>query len=145
MKRRFQYGLRTLAGLIAVVGAMLAVWGLLFTPYDIGFRSGPPAPTRPLAVAAFECDGDALEALLKNPKTKIDEQDEMGRTALHWAALGGCKDAIQRLLDHGANSDLVDVMGNTAGDIAHYRGHDDVAQMIQGAQVQKTAQRIGQP
>ncbi|MEQ8785813.1 MAG: ankyrin repeat domain-containing protein [Pirellulaceae bacterium] len=133
MERRFQYRLRTLAVVIVLAALVFAIRPLFVKqPYDIGFRSGI-APARALAMAAFEGDSRTMRALLRDPKIDVNEQDELDRTALHWAAYRGCEDCVQLLLDQDAAADVLDFGGQTAADIARIRGYARIAAILNGA------------
>lgn len=60
------------------------------------------APTLPLTQAAGHNDADAVRRLVAD-KQAVDETDQSGLTALMWAARLGALDAMQSLLDAGAN------------------------------------------
>jgi len=59
--------------------------------------------------------------------------DEQGRTALHWAALGGHPVMIEKLLTLGINPDQRNRTGNTALHIACMEGHNDLIQPMSAA------------
>jgi hypothetical protein len=60
----------------------------------------------------------------------INAQDYEGNTPLHLAASNGHGRIVRLLMDHGADSSIVNHEGFTASDLARLRGHDGVAQMI---------------
>ena len=60
------------------------------------------APTLPLTQAAAQNDADAIRRLVAD-KQAVDETDRSGLTALMWAARLGAFNAMQALLDAGAN------------------------------------------
>ncbi len=51
-------------------------------------------------------------------------QDEDGRTALHWAVLGGSRSMVEKLLNTGISPDITNLAGNTALHMACMEGHD---------------------
>jgi ankyrin repeat protein len=52
----------------------------------------------------------------------LDRADERGRTALHWAAFGGCEEAAALLLGEGVNGDIRDADGRTPLMLACHEG-----------------------
>jgi ankyrin repeat protein len=60
----------------------------------------------------------------------IDAQDNEGNTPLHVAATNGHGRIVRLLMDHGADSSIINRQGFTASDLARLRGHHGVAQMI---------------
>ncbi|XP_046649308.1 serine/threonine-protein phosphatase 6 regulatory ankyrin repeat subunit A-like [Daphnia pulicaria] len=68
----------------------------------------------PLHVAATQSDGDAMfDLLLAHDKINVDDVDEHGFTALHWAALASNVIAVQKLLEKGANPNAVGKSGDS--------------------------------
>jgi ankyrin repeat protein len=53
-----------------------------------------------------------------------------GETALHLAAECGRKDAVELLLDHGADPTARDGEGRTPADLAAARGHEEVLHFL---------------
>ena len=63
---------------------------------------------------------------------RVDQQDQEGRTALHIAAMNGCKsDLIQKILDGGGNLDVEDNDGNTPLDLARKRKKSEAADFLE--------------
>lgn len=69
-----------------------------------------------LAVYRSDCEG-AIDVLAANG-IDINSLDDRGRTPLHLAAAGGNEAAVNRLLRHGAITDVIDLRGCTALDYA---------------------------
>jgi len=65
-----------------------------------------------LRQAAESGDQPALQALLDR-HVDIDSRDDMGRTALMLAVLHGRTDAVDLLLEQGADPNLADIHGTT--------------------------------
>jgi ankyrin repeat protein len=61
---------------------------------------------------------------------ELEETDNRGRTALHWAALSGHTEVVANLLDKGAQTDIGDDNDETPLMLAAYRGHLGVVQLI---------------
>jgi ankyrin repeat protein len=57
----------------------------------------------------------------------VDQTNATGRTALMMAAMFGREHQIEALLARHANSRLKDAHGNTASDLAHNQGADQIA------------------
>jgi uncharacterized protein len=69
----------------------------------------------------FRTELDALETAdaLLEAGAAIDERDERGRTALHYAAAAGYTDVAKRLVEHGASLLVTDADGVTPVDAAN--------------------------
>jgi len=65
----------------------------------------------------------SLEEGIANNPTSIDETDAMGRTPLLWAAARGDHQAVQTLLDHNANPNVMDIYLAPPVSYAADRGH----------------------
>ena len=72
----------------------------------------------------------ALAELLDADRNATHRTAADGRTALHLAAACGRKDAVELLLDHGADSAARDGEGRTPADLAAARGHEDVLRLL---------------
>lgn len=71
--------------------------------------------------------------LLEEAKTKncyVDMRDLRGGTALDWAARYGYVDVCKCLLEWGADVNLKDTFGWTAGRSAEASGHEEVAKLL---------------
>jgi len=77
---------------------------------------------------------DMMELLLDRGAV-IEEQDHLGTTALHWAAMSGSIDVVALLLARGADPRRVgrsfDARGASPVDLARARGHHDVARLLE--------------
>ncbi|XP_026830196.1 uncharacterized protein LOC105281928 isoform X2 [Ooceraea biroi] len=60
----------------------------------------------------------------------LSQKDFGGRTPLHFAALHNHAEAIEFLLDHGADLDCVDMLGQTAGNLAEAAGGVDTTRFL---------------
>ena len=67
--------------------------------------------------------------VLNNANVNIP--DHTGRTPLMQAAEEGDAFTAEGLIQHGANLDLKDKLGRTAGDLASAKGHTDVRDIIE--------------
>ena len=58
----------------------------------------------------------------------LDEMDQYGLTALHWAALNGCLDLVKLLVNRGAQLNVRDetTTGLTPTDLAHWMGYAEL-------------------
>ena len=94
---------------------------------DVGFYLGKVASPQnisgeTLRQAARDGNTNLCEALVRSA-VPVDEADELGRTALMWAALGGHADAASHLVNVlGANLELRDAAGRTALALAAHAG-----------------------
>lgn len=88
-------------------------WLWVLAPYLLYLlaRSRPvarqPRDCTPLGLAAFKGDTARINALL-GKGADINQQDRVGRTALHLAALHERVDVVRMLLDAGAEVDVTD-------------------------------------
>jgi hypothetical protein len=77
---------------------------------------------------------DMMELLLDRGAV-IEEQEFLGTTALHWAAMDGSIDMVALLLSRGADPRRVgrkfDARGQTPVDLALARGHHAVARLLE--------------
>ena len=72
----------------------------------------------------------ALAELLDADRDAPSRTASEGETALHLAAAFGRKDAVELLLDHGADPSATDGNGRTPAEVAADRGHDDVVRLL---------------
>ena len=76
----------------------------------------------------------ALEGAARAAPGLVDRQDEMGRTALHHAALGGHERCAEFLLNTlGCDKDVPDRRQLRAAGLAHANGHAATLQLILAA------------
>ncbi|CAK9084700.1 unnamed protein product [Durusdinium trenchii] len=72
-----------------------------------------------------------MALLLKGSRgTVLLDMDRECKTALHYAAEAGKKEAIQLLLKAGATVEALDLQGRSAASYANEAGHDEVVAMI---------------
>jgi ankyrin repeat protein len=72
----------------------------------------------------------ALAELLDTDRDAPLRRASEGETPLHLAAAFGQKDAVELLLDHGADPSATDGDGRTATELAAARGHDDIVRLL---------------
>ena len=75
-----------------------------------------------LHIAAERGDMPLLSLLLQTDTLELDKSKANGTTALHCAAANGHVEAVQALLDSGAQMDVLDASGRTASDRARQSG-----------------------
>ncbi len=80
--------------------------------------------------AASTGDDEALAVLLAAPECDVNEKDEEGRTALHFACGYGEIACAEKLLAAKANADALDKNSNTALHYAAGYGRRDVVQLL---------------
>jgi ankyrin repeat protein len=61
---------------------------------------------------------------------RVDAKDDVGKTPLHSAALGGHENLVAYLLDHGADINAKNNLGVTPLMLAEYRNHYDLARWL---------------
>ena len=66
----------------------------------------------PLHLAVLGLRNGSLDGILHDTEMHPDETDQIGRTALTWAALRGDHEALETLLAHGADCNKTDKIGN---------------------------------
>jgi len=84
----------------------------------------------PLMRAIDNRHGFVVNYLLSLPETEVLQINENGSTALHIAAQTGDQAIVRRLLALGANVDVVDKNGFTAGQIALEKNNAEVVQLL---------------
>jgi ankyrin repeat protein len=72
----------------------------------------------------------ALAELLDADRDAAYRTVSDGETPLHLAAAFGRKDAVELLLDHGADPSATDGDGRTPAELAAARGHQDVVRLL---------------
>lgn len=115
-----------------MVGSNMAVKYILDKGWE-GVNDGQR--TTALILAAQEGHLDIVRTLLE-PKYQVDvtKKDDVGRTALHWAAIGGNADIKAELLNAGAESNAVDLQGHTAAELARSKRHEgEPGQLLSGS------------
>ena len=78
----------------------------------------------------------AFETLLYNTETErsfVDQVDTGGQTLLHLASFWNRPDAVQLLIDLGANIDITNVEDRLPIDIAVDWKHDECAELLRAA------------
>ncbi len=102
---------------------------------------GIPTLLSPPFTPPLQTPGDAakLKELLEADDVAVDEQDEEGRTALHFAAGYGELECARLLLGKGAKVDLLDNNKNTALHYAAGYGQADSVKMLLDAGADKAA------
>ncbi|KAJ1370596.1 hypothetical protein KIN20_032363 [Parelaphostrongylus tenuis] len=70
------------------------------------------------------------KSLLDKESVWIDEEDEKGRTALHYSMEQDSLDVVRVLLSAGANLDCVDIHGNSACHLACKEGRIDAFELL---------------
>eukprot|EP00803_Ostreobium_quekettii_P003138 evm.model.scf_3997.1 EVM.evm.TU.scf_3997.1 scf_3997:5735-7146(+) len=71
-----------------------------------------------------------VQSLLDGARATVDDRDEEGRTALHWAADRGQLPMVLALLRWGASVDLQDSDGQTALHYAALCEHEEIAKTL---------------
>ncbi len=74
---------------------------------------------------------EAVKYLLENDCFDINYVSRRGTTALHWAAKEGGMEVCSYLLEHGADTDIVDEEGKTAYDYAVERGDAELIELFE--------------
>ena len=80
--------------------------------------------TLPLHYAAATGSLDSLESLLAHDRIRVNDQDNSGYSALHYAAWNGHKVTVTRLVDSGADQGQLTADDYSAGDLAWFRWHE---------------------
>ena len=85
------------------------------------------SPFRAFRCVCTEC----MEVVFSSREPDFtNHADEDGHTPLMGAAQEGDHEVIQRLLDHGADTDMKTLFGKTAVDIAHDKGRGDCIPLL---------------
>ena len=84
----------------------------------------------PLQRATFENRADIVKILLDQKELRIDHRDDLGATALHYAAKKGLAELVKLLVKHGADPTITDSQGRTAKIYAQTGGHEELAKVL---------------
>lgn len=84
-----------------------------------------------LMYAAWAGNVSAIETLAQRRLDLDAQKQDDGHNALMWAAIGGKKYAVEKLLDLGANPTLRNNDGKSAANLACENGHDEIAVLIE--------------
>ncbi len=77
--------------------------------------------------------------VLRNLGARVDEPDEVGWSALNWAAGAGCMEAVKLLLEMGADATLTGRDQRTPQMIARAANHRAVAEVLAEAEARRLA------
>jgi len=98
------------------------------------------APSAPLHEAAFSGDLEAMDKFLDRDPAAINQLATFRLdprlstiTPLMWAVRGGHEQAVQRLLDRGADPNIADHLSRTALHLAAWDGNVDIVQRLLAA------------
>ncbi|CAM4022867.1 ankyrin repeat domain-containing protein [Rahnella bruchi] len=80
--------------------------------------------------AAYKGDINAAKVILSDPRTNINQQNEVGQTAAMYAALFGHKAFLTYMLKQGADLSLSDKQGNSAATLAKQQGNTSLSDWI---------------
>ena len=83
--------------------------------------------------AVLSGDVNEVKAILAGSDIDINVTDNLGRTALHHAAITGNHDMLAELIGSGADTSIQDNLGRTAADYADFAMEDDIAAALQPA------------
>ena len=84
----------------------------------------------PLHTAADAGDVASIDRIAKDQPGSVDAPETGGHTPLHVAAAGGRRDAVARLLQHGANLEAHDVCGWTPLHIAIDNNRKEIVELL---------------
>jgi len=83
-----------------------------------------------LHVAAHAGRKDVVQLLVKEAGMIVDEASQNGMRALHWAALEGQHEAVEELLELGADFQALDGKGRTVFAVAGQSGHRALSEFL---------------
>ncbi|BDA42477.1 probable Ankyrin-3 at C-terminar half [Coccomyxa sp. Obi] len=126
----------------SVLQKLSAAMGDAFNPEDAAAEAGAPGEEAPageeeddgeeianVAIAASSGDYDLLKELLTSG-ADVDDQDEEGRTGLHFSCGYGEMKCVNLLLEHKANVNAVDHNKNTALHYAAGYGQAEAVELL---------------
>ncbi|KAK5632949.1 hypothetical protein RRF57_008664 [Xylaria bambusicola] len=133
----------------AILGSCLSL-AVAFGKGDIVTQISPLANldirsiygTNALHLAARDGNVGIIAHLLQAGANIDVNEHPRGWTPLFEAAVNGCMEAVQYLIQHGANATLEDCMGWTAKELATYRGHLAIAELLNNANPNEPLQSI---
>jgi hypothetical protein len=96
------------------------------------FLTGPVRAAQNLISAVQSGSLDGVKAAIAAEATRLNDPDDRGWTALHWAAWQGAKPIAELLTDRGARVDARARDGYSAYNLAVASGHRDVADFLAG-------------
>ena len=85
-----------------------------------------------LHLAAIKGHSDAVALLAGSGCMDIECEDVEGHRPLHLAVEGGCAEAVDLLLDMGADAHARTKLGATPLQMADAMGYDDISQLLRG-------------
>ena len=83
-----------------------------------------------LMYAVFNGDKEIIKEISKY--SNIDDIDDNGRTALHWAVYYNKYNSVVTLIELGAKANIKDDYSLTPIDIAQYEGYEDIYNYLSG-------------
>jgi ankyrin repeat protein len=99
-------------------------------PGSSGGSGGAVAVPSRVLLAAYTGQLEVLKSILAADKQAPHERDQYGFTALMWASLSGIVEAVDLLLDAGADVNAVNKRGETALHMACYAANHTVVQSL---------------
>ena len=88
--------------------------------------------TTPLWHAASQRHTDTVRVLLATNAVDVNAASVANRTPLFWPAAHGYVEVVKLLLNHGAQSDCIDVNGESPLTIAQFHGQTEVVSVLSG-------------
>jgi hypothetical protein len=120
---------------------VVAIAGLLYLLLQPAVGGSPP-----LCGAAGCGNVVEMRKLIESGRADVEEHDGNNRTALHYSAYYGQRDAARLLIEKGANVNAADRYGETPLHAAAYYGKIDVIEILlaNGAELNALDHRGGQ-
>ncbi|MDG3007295.1 acyltransferase family protein [Paludisphaera mucosa] len=120
-----------LAGMVTIVPLTMGISTLAMTsaPRKAG-GTAPAAGASTIWTAARSGDLDAVELHLKNGAAVDAFDPDRGGTPMMWAAVAGRAEAVQRLIDRGADVNAAGRDGGTALHGAAFLGHERTVDVL---------------